>query len=57
MMATIELEKVLKKNVVNNNQKRYEDAVKKFDKLVSQGVAQKRKNQLLVDQSSVKFNF
>ena len=56
-MATIELEKVLKKNTVNDNQKRYENAVKKFDKLVSKGVAKKRKNQLLVDQSSVKFNF
>ncbi len=56
-MRTTEISKILQEHVLTQEQKKYLKTIKKFDKLVKQGVAEKRKNQLIVGEANIKYNF
>lgn len=56
-MIAVELEKVIDEKEINDTQKGYIESLRKFEKLVEKGVLKKRENQLLVDNSNLKYNF
>lgn len=55
-MITVAVDKVLQNREPTQEQKRYLETIKKFDKLVKQGVAEKRKNQLILEEANIKYN-
>lgn len=55
-MLAVEVKKMVKEKKRTGVQKRYIESERRFNRLVESGVAKKRENQLLVDNTNVKYD-